>query len=220
MKQTKETMLRTALRLFAQRGYEAVSISDIAAALGMAKSALYKHYASKQAIFDEIVARMEQQDAQSARENGVPEEPYAQDGASYGKTTARDVAAFARAQFRYWTEDEFAADFRRMLTLEQFASEAMGAMYQQYLGGGPLGYMEDLFREGMACGVWKQDDPALTALRFYAPMHLLYAIADARGSEAACALLEKHLRRFMTECANESESDCARGAAGEGNLHD
>lgn len=220
MKQTKETMLRTALRLFAQRGYEAVSISDIAAALGMVKSALYKHYASKQAIFDEIVARMEQQDAQSARESGVPEEPYAQDDVSYGKTTARDVAAFARAQFRYWTEDEFAADFRRMLTLEQFRGEAMGAMYQQYLSGGPLGYIEDLFREGMTSGVWKQDDPALTALRFYAPMHLLYAVADARGSEAACALLEKHLQRFMTECANESESDCARSAAGEGNLHD
>ena len=74
MGETKENMLRTALRLFARQGYEATSISDIAAELGMTKSALYKHYAGKQAIFDAIVARMAGQDAERAQENGVPAE--------------------------------------------------------------------------------------------------------------------------------------------------
>ena len=191
MGETKENMLRTALRLFARQGYEATSISDIAAELGMTKSALYKHYAGKQAIFDAIVARMAGQ--------------YAEGDESYGRTTARDTAGYARAQFVYWTQDAFAADFRRMLTLEQYRSGEMSALYHAYLGAGPLEYMQDLFREGMEQGVWKQDDPAQAALAFYAPMHLLYAVADARGEEAALALLDEHLKRVVEERANGND---------------
>lgn len=205
MGETKENMLRTALRLFARQGYEATSISDIAAELGMTKSALYKHYAGKQAIFDAIVARMAGQDAERAQENGVPAEEYAEGDESYGRTTARDTAGYARAQFVYWTQDAFAADFRRMLTLEQYRSGEMSALYHAYLGAGPLEYMWDLFREGMEQGVWKRDDPAQAALAFYAPMHLLYAVADARGVEAALALLDEHLKRFVEERANGND---------------
>lgn len=59
MTDTKERILQTALRLFAEDGYEAVSVSTIAGELGMTKGALYKHYKNKQDIFDSIVARME-----------------------------------------------------------------------------------------------------------------------------------------------------------------
>ena len=57
MTDTKERILQTALRLFAEDGYEAVSVSTIAGELGMTKGALYKHYKNKQDIFDSIVAR-------------------------------------------------------------------------------------------------------------------------------------------------------------------
>ncbi len=40
--------------------------------------------------------------------------------------------------FRYWTEEEFPSCFRRMLTLEQYRSAEMSALYQQYLAAGPL----------------------------------------------------------------------------------
>ena len=52
---TKERILETALALFAQSGYLGTSMHDIAKELGITKGALYKHYASKQAIFDAIV---------------------------------------------------------------------------------------------------------------------------------------------------------------------
>ena len=73
MGQTKEKILITALELFAQNGYEAVSVSDIAGQLGITKGALYKHYTNKRAIFDCIIARMERQDAQRAGEFALPE---------------------------------------------------------------------------------------------------------------------------------------------------
>ena len=50
MSDTKENILKVALHLFAVNGYEAVSVSMIAEALGMTKGALYKHYKNKQDI--------------------------------------------------------------------------------------------------------------------------------------------------------------------------
>lgn len=72
MQDTKEKILLAALKLFAQDGYKAVSVSQIAGALGMTKGALYKHYKNKRDIFAHIVAHMEAQDAQEASEHQVP----------------------------------------------------------------------------------------------------------------------------------------------------
>lgn len=46
----REAVLRTAIELFNQRGYDATSVSDLAAELGVTKSAVYHHYASKEAL--------------------------------------------------------------------------------------------------------------------------------------------------------------------------
>ena len=51
---TKERILREALRLFSQKGYDAVSVEQIADAVGIKAPSLYKHYKSKQDIFDAI----------------------------------------------------------------------------------------------------------------------------------------------------------------------
>ena len=70
---TKEKILLTAIKLFAQDGYEAVSISKISGELGMAKSALYKHYKNKRDIFDSIINRMDELDYERAREYNMPD---------------------------------------------------------------------------------------------------------------------------------------------------
>ena len=67
MSDTGERILLTSLGLFARKGYGATSVSDIAGALGITKGALYRHFASKRAIFDAILARMEQRDGEQAR---------------------------------------------------------------------------------------------------------------------------------------------------------
>ena len=62
---TKEIILEKSLVLFSTKGFEAVSIRDIAAEVGIGNSALYKHYASKQAIFDALVAELKEEYLQS-----------------------------------------------------------------------------------------------------------------------------------------------------------
>lgn len=48
--ETKTEILRVALELFTERGYEGTSIRDLAEVLGMTKSSLYYHFANKEAI--------------------------------------------------------------------------------------------------------------------------------------------------------------------------
>lgn len=49
---TPQQILATAVELFNERGYEATAVSEIATKLGLSKSALYHHFASKEALLE------------------------------------------------------------------------------------------------------------------------------------------------------------------------
>ena len=197
MSVTKEKILETALTLFAREGFAGTSMADIAGELGITKGALYRHYAGKRDIFESILRRMEERDAENAERHDVPVEPIEQGASAYGDTEIDSVIAYSEAMFRYWTENPFASAFRRMLTLEQYRDCEMARLYSQYITGGPLKYMADLFREMTARGCWREDDPMQLALEFYGPMTLLMAVADGPEVVDAVELLRAHLRRFV-----------------------
>ena len=161
-----------ALHLFARDGYEAVSVSQIAGELDMTKGALYRHYKSKRDIFDCIVQRMEQQDGEQARENEVPEESIEKTPEEYQNVSLDDFVEYSKSMFEYWTEDDFASSFRKMLTIEQFRSEEMQNLYQQYLVSGPAEYVKDLFKN------MKIKNPEEKAVKFYANMFFYYSVYD------------------------------------------
>lgn len=179
---TKERILQSALMLFAVDGYEAVSVEMIAKKVGIKAPSLYKHYKGKRAIFESILARMEAQDRENAERAEVPSDPVEAGIVSYAALPLATICQFATKQFDYWTTDPFASAFRRLLTLEQYGSEEMGKLYQQYLVLGPLGYMTDLF-----LGIPELcKDASSLALSFYAPMFLCYGLADGKeGSKVA-----------------------------------
>ena len=186
---TKDSILETALSLFAQYGYEAVSTQQIAMSLNITKGALYKHYESKQAIFDSILERMERTDAISAEDFDMP-----LDNEGPCNATIEDLIAYSRAKFAYWTRDSFASRFRRMLTVEQYKNERMQALMRQYLTSGPMEYVESVLRRmGLASA-------KTLAVEFYAPMFLLYDLED-NGS--ADALLDSHFKEIETKVKDE-----------------
>lgn len=51
---TKQNIFDNALSLFSKKGYDGVSIRDIAKAVGIKESSIYNHYPSKKAIIDDI----------------------------------------------------------------------------------------------------------------------------------------------------------------------
>ena len=178
----KEEILIVALHLFARDGYEAVSVSQIAGELDMTKGALYRHYTSKRDIFDCIVRRMEQQDGEQARENEVPQESIEKTPEEYQNVSFDDFVEYSKSMFEYWTEDDFASSFRKMLTIEQFRSEEMQNLYQQYLVSGPAEYVKDLFKN------MEIKSPEENAVKFYANMVFYYSVYDgaADKTKAKC----------------------------------
>ena len=194
MSNRKEEILIVALHLFDRDGYEAVSVSQIAGELDMTKGALYRHYKSKRDIFDSIVKRMEQQDSEQARENEVPEESIEKTPEEYQNVSFDDFVEYSKSMFEYWTEDDFASSFRKMLTIEQFRSEEMQKLYQQYLVSGPAGYVKDLFKN------MKIKDPEENAVKFYANMFFYYNVYDGAADKAkAKCQFEQMLDKIVEE---------------------
>ena len=178
MSNRKEEILIVALHLFARDGYEAVSVSQIAGELDMTKGALYRHYKSKRDIFDCIVQRMEQRDGEQAEEYDMPQEEKEK----------------MPEQYEAVSLDDFASSFRKMLTIEQFRSEEMQNLYQQYLVSGPAGYVKDLFKN------MKIKDPEENAVKFYANMFFYYSLYDGAADKAkAKCQFEQMLDKIVEE---------------------
>lgn len=197
---TKENILMTALRLFAREGYAAVSVSTIAGELGVTKGALYKHYKNKRDIFDSIVDRMYQIDAERSRQYEVPEEKYELASTAYMNVSMDNIKNFAIAQYEFWTTDEFASDFRKMLSLEQYRNDEMSKLYSSCITAGPVEYIQDIFREMMLKGLLREADPKQLALEFYAPLYLLINIADNSDDKTnLLELLNNHIERFIQQ---------------------
>ena len=197
MGDTKEKILMTALQLFARDGYEAVSVRNIAEELGMTKGALYRHYKNKRDIFDSIVDRMIQIDAQRAKDYRMPVEQYDVMSDSYENTSLEDIQKFTIGQLKFWTEDDFAVSFRRMLTLEQYRNAEMAELYSQCIIAVPVAYMENLFRELIQKGVLKEENPRQLAVEYYAPLFLLISMFDKVGeNEDFLEILRNHTEHF------------------------
>ena len=194
MGSTKEEIMTVALHLFAKNGYEAVSVSQIAGVLGMTKGALYRHYENKRDIFLHIVKRMEQQDSEQARQNEVPEESIEKMPEEYQNVSVEDFVGYSKSMFEYWTEDDFASSFRKMLTLEQFRNEEMQNLYQQYLVSGPAEYVKDLFKN------MEIKNPQEKAVKFYANMFFYYSMYDGAADKAKA---KRQFEQTMDKIAEE-----------------
>ena len=193
---TKQRILSESLRLFSENGYDAVSVAEIASAVGIKAPSLYKHYKSKRDIFDSILKKMSEADSFYADENDMPN---ADD--DYINVPLESIKRFSTAMFKHWTDDEFAARFRRMLSLERFKNSEMAELYKGYISSGPLDYMTDVFA-GMNYSV---DSAKQLALSFYAPMFMLYTVYDeSENKKEIVSQAEMHINKFIDDLREKS----------------
>lgn len=79
---------------------------------------------------------MIQIDAKRAKAYRMPVEQYDVNSGSYENTSLEDIQKYTIEQLKFWTEDEFAVNFRRMLTLEQYRNAEMAELYSQCIIAG------------------------------------------------------------------------------------
>lgn len=188
---TKSRILSESLRLFSEKGYDAVSVAEIADSVGIKAPSLYKHYKSKRDIFDSIVRRMNDADSDFADESEMPNE-----NGDCENVELDNVGRFSIAMFKHWTQDEFSSLFRRMLSLERYKNPEMAQLYKNYISSGPLNYMIDIFA-GMS---FSEEAARSLALEFYSPMYMLYTVYDeSENKKEVTALAEKHINKFIDD---------------------
>lgn len=189
---TKEKILRTALRLFSLRGYDAVSVRDISRELGITQAALYKHFKSKQDIFDTIyekAAALYDKNSVFMKNNTEPPKDF----------SAERLIEQTKAQMKFSLHDPAISQYRRMLTIEQYRSDKMRAIQTQRSYTDILEYHKKLFRRLMDSGVLREGDEEVMALQYFSPVSMLLFLCDRepwREGEAM-ELLEKHIRHFF-----------------------
>lgn len=199
MVNTKENILMTALRLFAINGYEAVSVSQIAGELGITKGALYKHYKNKRDIFYSIFEYVGQPDIERSQKTDAPEKELSEMPESFSNVSPENLKEYMSTQFSYWSEDEIACNFRKMLSLEQYKTLEMSNLYQKVLTIGPLDYIENLLRE-MVKG--KRDipcSPRQMAVELYAPFYLLLSISDITPQMTEREKIKDEYEKYMDD---------------------
>mgnify|MGYP002513115132 CR=1 FL=1 len=113
-KDTKERILETALEMFSQNGYNGTNIRELTASLGLVKSAMYKHFESKEDIWNTLLDEMiAYYDTHFGSPEHLPPVP----------DTLEDLAEMTRQMVDFTVHDDKVVMTRKLLTIEQFRDE-------------------------------------------------------------------------------------------------
>lgn len=193
---TKERILIEAMNLFSMRGYEGVTVQDIAQSVGIKAPSLYKHYKSKQEIFDAILERMQTNYISKLTLMDLDGIDPEKDKLKYETIKKEELIKLGMELFHFLIEDEFSVKFRKMLTIEQYSNKEYAVLYERLYILEPLKYQEGLFR--MLKGSFADHDPKMLALQFYSPMYLMLLRCDNNpdSKEDVLELLEMYIIHF------------------------
>lgn len=204
---TKRKILEEALTLFAEKGYGAVYVGDIAKAVGIKAPSLYKHYRSKQDIFDSCVEVFSERMEQVRNELRLPDTPRAE--VSYQTVTTEKLTDFATALFLFYLKDEVAAKFRKMLMIERYHNPELNRLFEELFINGAIDHEEKIFSDLIDAQIIKEEDPHILALRFYSPIFYLLQKYDMRPDEEENAKQElaSMVQEFCRTYKEEGENN-------------
>ena len=196
-KDTKERILAAALDMFSQKGYEGTGIRELAASLGLVKSGIYKHYESKEAIWNALLDKMI---AYYAERFGSPEHlPPVPD-------SAEEFMAMTMRMVRITIHDEQIVKTRKVLTLEQFRDARARDLATKHFLTGLTQMFTQLFSGMIDKGLLRREDPAMLAFAYTAPISALIHLCDREPekTEDAIKQAEAYSRHFLRTYAADS----------------
>lgn len=202
---TKERIIEVALELFAEEGYSAVSVQRIAEEVGIQAPSLYKHYKSKEAIFDAAVDLATNKYKDYLTVNTKKSENVFLGGINpnedigfYKKVDEETLSQMLIALFRYFANDPYAKNLRKILNLEQYRNADMAKLYTKLYLDNVLDYQAHLFSQIWPDLAKEGYDYKTIALHFYSPIYTLLLLYDRTPSrlEHIENQLEQHVKQF------------------------
>lgn len=189
---TKERILDAALELFAQNGYAGTNMRDLAQSVGLTKSALYKHYQSKEDIWDSLLDQVAAHYSEGFQRTARALEQV---------ESFDELAELALHMFDFTAHDEKIILARKILLTEQFRNERARSLATEYFLDQMERLFEGAFETMMHRGLMKKDDPSILAFAFVAPVGALVHQLD-REPEREAAIFRR-VRSFVDHFIRE-----------------
>ena len=189
-KDTKERILAKALELFSQNGYERTNIRDIMVSLGLVKSAMYRHFESKEEIWNTLLDRLivyyEERFGSPEHLPPVPE-------------STEELLAMTMRMVNFTVRDETVVMTRKLLTIEQYRDERVRHLATKHFLTGLTEMFTPVFAGMMDKGLIRRDDPALLAFAYTSPISALIHLCDREPEKTDDALtrIEAFARLFI-----------------------
>lgn len=195
---TKKKILDVALTLFSEKGYGNVYVGQIAEGVGIKAPSLYKHYKSKQDIFEAILEEMRNRYNKEAARLNITGNDFCLDSEVYNNISEDELVKMGIGLFSFFLHDEYECKFRKMLTIEQFSNKELAEIFSRQYYIEPLKYQSGLLQMLIMRGYMKNEDTNVMALHFFAPIYFLMTVCDREPQREAEALqiLEKHIWQF------------------------
>lgn len=195
---TKERIVDEALTLFSVQGFKGTTVKNIADAVGIKDSSIYKHFKSKQEILDAIVDQMKGRMEELSGTLGIPQD-IDEDSVmtAYKDLSLQELQEISRKAFLFYLKDEFMSRFWRLSQMEQYQNREIYNIYRSIFFEQSIKYQTELFAEMIRQGAFREADPEVVAVNFYAPIYfLLSKYQEESDVEEALRVLDKQIEEF------------------------
>ena len=188
---TKNKIEETALDLFSAKGYDGVSVREIAALVGIRESSIYKHYKGKGEIFNTIKDHYLEKTA--AVFGALPINPVGLTGIS-----AADLISMIKVTFQAFATDAYISKCRKLFMISAPGNPEIGALYAGNFITAPIAYNTSVF-EAVIVGRGLGADAESMAYQFYAPVFCILQEYDnsVLTMAAALAKIDKITGKFL-----------------------
>lgn len=156
---TKEKIFEVSIDLFSEKGYDAVSIREIAREVGIRESSIYNHYKNKEAILDAIIDYFMSELTKSSDITLEGEDLISQGPKVFFEVGGR---IFIERMMRDKNEKIW-----RIIAIEVFHNEKIRNFFRKELLAEPITGWENIFSEMIEKKLIKPYDPRTLAYEYF-----------------------------------------------------
>ena len=187
---TKERILAAALDMFSENGYAGTNIRELTASLGLVKSGLYKHFESKEEIWNSLLDDMAAYyDERFGSPEHLPPVPDSLEG----------LVAMTMQMVDFTIHDENVIKTRKLLTIEQFRDERARDLATKHFLTGLKDMFTPIFAGMIKKGLLRENDLSMLAFAYTAPISALIHLCDREPEkiDEAMTQVEAFSRYFI-----------------------
>jgi len=195
---TREKIIYEALSLFSVHGYDAVTIRQIASAVGIKESSIYNHFTNKQDILNKIIDETLERYYDVLENIKLPESEDDNVSELYDNITNDTFLDMCTKIFLFYLKDDYISKLRRLLTIEQYGNKEIGETFRYVFIDRILETQRQVLQKFIDSGRFIAGDAYTMALHFYSPVFLLLYRYDncPENEEQAIKALKMHASQY------------------------